>query len=65
MSVVINPMPTENRNMRTALQHRGKSEVRLAWWNGNADHPCLSPDSLTNAVMHIEETLEAFAGTRV
>lgn len=31
------------RNMRTAFQNRGRSEVYHAWWNGNADHPRLYP----------------------
>ena len=50
------------RNMRTALQHRGKSEVRLAWWNGNADHPRLYTDPLTNAVIHVEESANGHSG---
>ena len=50
------------RNMRTALQHRGKSEMRLAWWNGNADHPRLFPDPLTNAVIHVEESTSGDSG---
>ena len=46
------------RNMRTALQHRGKSEMRLAWWNGNADHPRLFPDPLTNAVRYTRRRVD-------
>ena len=38
------------------VQHRGRNEVRLAWWNGNADHLRLYPDPLTNAVVHVEES---------
>ena len=34
----------------------------LAWWNGNADHPRLYPDPLTNAVIHAEESASGHSG---
>ena len=44
------------------LYSRMVLEMRLAWWNGNADHPRLYPDSLTNAVIHAEESTNGASG---